>query len=64
MDEKKLGIVILSILAIGILIVLFIIVPWMAGRGFSNWKENLANDLLIAVAIGVFVYALCMLRKN
>lgn len=64
MDEKKLGIIILSVLVIGFLIVLFIVVPWMTGRGLANWKENLANDLLIIVAIGVFVYALTMIRKT
>ena len=64
MDEKKLGFIILGVLAIGFLTVLFVIVPWMTGRGFANWKENLTNDLLIAVAIGVFIYALSIIRKT
>ncbi|MEE9259287.1 MAG: hypothetical protein V3U37_07060 [Nitrospinaceae bacterium] len=63
MNEKALIIIIFSLLGIGFLSLLFIIVPWFSGRGFSDWKQVLMDDGLIFAAIILFVYGFYMNTK-
>ena len=63
MNEKTLIIIIGSLLAIGFVSLLFIIVPWFSGHGFSNWKQTLMDDGLIIVAIIFFVFGFYMNTK-
>ncbi|NIQ01095.1 MAG: hypothetical protein GWM98_12305 [Nitrospinaceae bacterium] len=60
MSEKTLIIAILSLLGIGFIAVLFVAVPWLFERGWSNWEENLIDDGLILMAIIFFVYGFYM----
>ena len=60
MDEKKMIYIIISLLGFGCIGVLFMVVPWVLGRGFSNWKERLFNDglilaFLIIVGYGIYI---------
>jgi hypothetical protein len=63
MNDKVLLYSILALLGIGILGVLFVAIPWVFGRGFSNWKQVLIDDGLIMMAIGLFVYGFYMNTK-
>lgn len=59
MDEKKMIYIIIGLLGLGCLGVLWMVIPWIFGRGFSNWKEMLINDGLIAgvlISIGYGIY--------
>ena len=59
MDEKKMIYIIISLLGFGCIGVFSMVVPWLLGRAFPNWKENLFNDGLIAiffVIVGYGVY--------
>lgn len=60
MNDKVLIISIFSLLGIGILSVLWIVIPWVWDRGISNWKEILINDGLVIGAIFLFVYGFYM----
>ena len=60
MDEKKMIYIIIGLLGLGCLGVLWLAVPWVLGRGFSNWKEMLINDglilgVLISIGYGIYV---------
>lgn len=61
--SKWFVIIILGLLAIGFLSVLFIAVPWLSGRGFQNWGQNIIDDVIILVVIIVFVYGFYMNTK-
>ena len=63
MNEKVLIYSILALLGVGMLGVLFVAVPWVLGRGFSDWKQLLIDDGLIIAAIGMFVYGFYMNTK-
>jgi hypothetical protein len=63
MNDKVLIYSILGLLGIGMLGVLFVAIPWVFGRGFSNWKQLLIDDGLIIMAIGMFVYGFYMNTK-
>ena len=63
MNDKVLLIAIFSLLGIGILSVLWIVIPWVWDRGVPNWKELLMDDGLIIVAICLFVYGFYMNTK-
>ena len=59
MDEKKMVYIIIALLVCGCFGVLYMVVPWLLGRGFSNWKELLFNDGLIAsffIIVGYGIY--------
>lgn len=56
MSEKTLAIILLSLLAIGIVSVLAIAIPWTAHYGEGGWKKMFFDDGLIIVAIGLFLY--------
>lgn len=60
MNDRVLIITLLSLLGIGILGVLFIVVPWVWDRGIPNWKELLMDDGLIIAALALFVYGFYM----
>jgi len=60
MNDKVLIIAIFSLLGIGILSVLLIVIPWVWGRGISDWQDILMNDGLIIAAIFFFVYGFYM----
>ena len=50
--------IIVGLLGLGCIGVLFMIVPWFLGRGFSNWKEILFNDGLIVAFFIIIGYAI------
>ena len=50
--------IIIGLLGLGCVSVLFMVVPWFLGRGFSSWKEILFNDGLIAAFFIVFGYGI------
>lgn len=60
MNDKVLIIAIFSLLGIGMLSILWIVVPWVMDRGFGDWKDILLNDGLIIMAIILFVYGFYM----
>jgi hypothetical protein len=64
MDEKKLAFILIGLLGIGCIGVLFIVVPWLMGRGFVNWKQNMVDDALIFGVIGTIVYGLYVGTKS
>jgi hypothetical protein len=63
MNDKVLIIAIGALLAIGMLSVLWIVIPWVWDRGIPNWKDLLINDGLVIIAIGMFVYGFYMNTK-
>jgi hypothetical protein len=63
MDAKVLIIAIGVLLGIGILSVLWIVIPWVWDHGIPNWKDLLMNDGLIIMAIALFVYGFYMNTK-
>lgn len=63
MNAKVLIIAIGALLVIGILSVLWIVIPWVWDRGIPDWKELLVNDGLVIMAIGLFVYGFYMNTK-
>ena len=51
--------IVIGLLGFGFVGVLLMVVPWFLGRGFSNWKELLFNDGLIAsffIIVGYGIY--------
>ena len=62
-NDKLLVYSILGLLAIGIVSVLFIAVPWLLHEGSLSWKEILIDDSIIIVAIIMFVYGFYMNTK-
>lgn len=60
MNDKVLIIAIFSLLGIGILSVLWIVIPWVLERGIGDWEEILINDGLIIAAIIFFIYGFYM----
>jgi len=60
MNDRVLIITILSLLGIGMVAVLFIVVPWFMDRGFPNWKQMLLDDGIIIAVIALFVYGFYM----
>ena len=63
MNDKVLIISILALLGIGILGVLFVAIPWVFDRGFSDWKQVAIDDGLIIMALALFVYGFYMNTK-
>jgi hypothetical protein len=63
MDAKVLIIAIGVLLGVGILSVLWIVIPWVWDHGIPNWKDLLMNDGLIIMAIALFVYGFYMNTK-
>lgn len=63
MNEKTLIIAIVSLLAIGFLSLLFIIVPWFSGHGFSDLRASLLDDAIVFVFLVLFVYSFYMNTK-
>ena len=64
MDEKKMVFIILGLLASGCLAVLLAIVPWLMGRGVSDWREVLLNDGLLLAFFIVFGYGVYIATKT
>jgi hypothetical protein len=62
-NDKLLVYSILGLLAIGIVSVLFIAVPWLLHEGSLSWKQILIDDSIIIVAIIMFVYGFYMNTK-
>jgi len=62
-NDKLLVYSILGLLAIGIVSVLFIAVPWLLHEGSVSWKQILIDDSIIIVAIIMFVYGFYMNTK-
>jgi hypothetical protein len=62
-NDKLLVYSILGLLAIGIVSVLFIAVPWLLHEGSLSWKQFLIDDSIIIVAIIMFVYGFYMNTK-
>ena len=60
MNDKVLIIAIFSLLGIGILSVLWIVIPWVLERGIGDWEDILINDGLIIAAIIFFIYGFYM----
>jgi hypothetical protein len=60
MNDKVLIIAIFSLLGIGMLSVLWIVIPWVWERGIGDWKDILINDGLIIAAIIFFIYGFYM----
>jgi hypothetical protein len=63
MNDKVLIYSIFALLGIGMLGVLFVVVPWVFNRGFSDWKQVLIDDGLILMALALFVYGFYMNTK-
>ena len=63
MNDKILIIAIGALLAIGMLSVLWVVVPWVWDHGIPNWKELLVDDGLILVGIALFVYSFYVSTK-
>ncbi len=63
MNDKVLLISILALLGIGMLGVLFVAIPWVFDRGFSDWKQVLIDDGLIIMFLALFVYGFYMNTK-
>ncbi|MBT3922479.1 MAG: hypothetical protein HOF21_07870 [Nitrospina sp.] len=63
MNDKVLIISILSLLAVGILSVLFIAVPWLINYALPNWKESLLDSGIVIIAVFLFVYGFYMNTK-
>jgi len=62
-NDKLLVYSILGLLAVGIVSVLFIAVPWLLHEGSVSWKQILIDDSIIIVAIIMFVYGFYMNTK-
>lgn len=62
MNDKVLIISILTLLGIGMISVLFMVVPWVMDRNF-NLKELIVDDGLILLALALFVYGFYMNTK-
>ncbi|MEE8128357.1 MAG: hypothetical protein V3T45_07380 [Nitrospinaceae bacterium] len=62
-NDKLLVYSILGLLAIGIVSVLFIAVPWLLHEGSLSWKQILIDDSIIILAIIMFVYGFYMNTK-
>ncbi len=62
-NDKLLVYSILGLLAIGIVSVLFIAVPWLLHEGSLSWKQILIDDSIIIIAIIMFVYGFYMNTK-
>ena len=60
MNDKVLIIAIVGLLAVGILGVLGIVIPWVWDRGIPNWKQLIIDDGLIIAALALFVYGFYM----
>jgi hypothetical protein len=63
MNDKVLIITIFSMLAIGILSVLVIAIPWLVDYALPNWKESLLDSGIVIIAIFLFVYGFYMNTK-
>ncbi len=60
MNDKVLIVAIFSLLAVGVLSVLFIAVPWLINYALPNWKDALLDSGIVIIAIGLFVYGFYM----
>lgn len=63
MNEKILIIALAVILGIGFIGIMFIVVPWVTGPGFTNWKQTLLDDGIIILCLAMFVYGFYMNTK-
>jgi hypothetical protein len=63
MNDKVLIITIFSLLAIGILSVLVIAIPWLVDYALPNWKDSLLDSGIVIIAIFLFVYGFYMNTK-
>lgn len=64
MNEKKMVYIILGLLAAGCIGVLAVVIPWFLGRGISDWREVLLNDILLLTFFIIFGYGVYIGTKT
>ncbi|MBC8282589.1 MAG: hypothetical protein H8E32_02160 [Nitrospinae bacterium] len=64
MDEKKLIIILASLLVLGFLSLFIVIIPWANWGRMPDWKNVAIDNLLMGIIFAAIVYGIYMGSKT